>query len=154
MLRKSHLLTQSGTKRVTAAALAAAIARNEWSNADAGEALGCSEGTIRNRLDTGTADKQMPVHELRRSIVVDGPEMANAILADINHRVVPVHCETAPDALAAAGAAARCAADIIAAAPDGFDPDEAKLLLPAITRLQHELAGLEAHLRSIAAAAT
>ncbi len=86
-MTKCSLITQSHTKRQTALALAEAKTRNHWSNGDAGDALGCGEGTIRNRLDADDAKNQMTVHELLRSIQADGPHIANSILAIVDHRV-------------------------------------------------------------------
>lgn len=148
-MTKCTLITQSHTKRATAAALAEAKVRNDWSNSDAGDAIGCGEGTIRNRLDADDPKNQMTVHELRRSLQADGAHIANAILADVGYRVTPTGCESAPDALAVAGASARCAAEIITAAPGGFDPDEAKRLLPIVTAQMSELASLESMLRKV-----
>lgn len=149
-MTKRRLITQSDTKRVTAAALAEAKSRNRWSNADAGDALGCAEGTIRNRLDADCSKHQMTVHELVRSIDADGPGIANAILGPlVDHRAVPIVCDTAPDAIEAAGRAARCAADLIAAGADGIDADEARALIQPVVDLQATMAGLEVRLRAI-----
>lgn len=150
-MTKSALITQSRTKQVTAAALQDAKSRNGWSNGDAGDALGCGEGTIRNRLDGDDAKNQMTVHELLRSIQADGPHIANMILAIVDHRADPVCCDNAPDAIAAAGAAARCAADLIAAAPDGFSKAEARTLLPQIEAQIRQLKGLADHMREVIA---
>jgi len=147
-MSKRDLITQTRTKRATAAAIADAKLRNGWSNGDAGDALGCGEGTVRNRLEADDAKNQMTVHELLRSIQADGPHIANAILAVVRCRVATVECENAPDALAVAGASARCAAELIAAAPGGIDPDEARRLLPIVTAQRHELEQLEATLRA------
>jgi len=147
-MTKCDLITQSRTKRETAAAIAEAKARNEWSNGDAGDALGCGEGTIRNRLDADDAKHQMTVYELLRSIQSDGAHIANRIMRVVKHRLVPTDCSSAPDALAVAGSAARCAAEIITAAPGGFDRDEAKRLLPIVVAQQADLAALETLLRS------
>lgn len=150
-MTKSRLITQSDTKRATASAIADAKVRNRWSNADAGDALGCAEGTIRNRIDADCCKHQMTVHELARSIDADGPHIANAILGPlVAHRVVPLICDTAPHALEAAGRAARCAADLIAAGADGIDAHEARNLIPDVVALQATLAGLEVRLRAIA----
>lgn len=151
-MTKCDLITQSHTKRVTASALANAKARNSWSNGDAGDALGIAEGTIRNRLDGDDPKHQMTVHELLRSITGDGTDIANEILAIVKHRVSPVACDNAPDAIAVAGSAAQCAADIITAAPDGFDEGEAKALLPGVSALATTLIALEAQLRAVISA--
>jgi hypothetical protein len=148
-MTKFAIITQSHTKRATAAALAEAKARNRWSNSDAADALGCGEGTIRNRLDADDPKNQMTVHELRRSLQADGPHIANAILSDVGFGVVSTECDSAPDALAVAGASARCAAEIISMAPGGFDPDEARRLLPIVTAQKCELAALETMLRKV-----
>lgn len=148
-MTKPFLITQTHTKRETAAAIAEAKARNGWSNNDAGDALGCGEGTIRNRMEADDPKNQMTVHELLRSIQADGPHIANRILRSVDYRVVPTSCDSAPDAIAVAGNAARCAAEIITAAADGFDRDEAKRLLPLVVAQQAELAALETMLRGV-----
>lgn len=153
-MTKCALITQSLTKRRTAAALLAAKARREWSNSDMGDALGCGEGTIRNRIDGDDAKNQMTVHELLRSIQADGAHIANDILAIVDHRATPRRCTSAPDAIAAAGAAARCAAEIIEAAPGGFDRSEAVKLLPSIEQEIEALTALADHLREVIAGAT
>lgn len=150
-MTKCDLITQSHTKRVTASALANAKARNSWSNGDAGDALGIGEGTIRNRLDGDDPKHQMTVHELLRSIKTD-TGIANEIMAIVKHRVSPTDCDNAPDAIAVAGSAARCAADIITAAPGGFDEGEAKALLPGVSALATTLIALEARLRAVISA--
>jgi hypothetical protein len=150
-MTKCDLITQSHTKRVTASALANAKARNSWSNGDAGDALGIGEGTIRNRLDGDDPKHQMTVHELLRSINTD-TGIANEILAIVKYRVSPTDCDNAPDAIAVAGSAARCAADIITAAPGGFDEGEAKALLPGVSALATTLIALEAQLRAVISA--
>lgn len=147
VMTKSMLITQSSTKRATAAAIAEAKARNDWSNRDAGDALGCGEGTIRNRIDAEDAKNQMTVHELLRSIQADGPHIANRILEGVAYRVLPKSYAAAPDALAVAGGAARCAAEIIAASPGGFDRNEAAKLIPIVVEQQENLAALEQLLR-------
>lgn len=150
-MTKCDLITQSHTKRVTASALANAKVRNSWSNGDAGDALGIGEGTIRNRLDGDDPKHQMTVHELLRSIKAD-TGIANEIMAIVKHRVSPTDCDNAPDAIAVAGSAARCAADIITAAPGGFDEGEAKALLPGVSALATTLIALEAQLRAVISA--
>jgi hypothetical protein len=149
-MRKAVILTQSSVKRTTAAAISAAKKRRAWSNGDAGDALGCSANTIANRLDADDPKHQMSVYELLRSVPADGVHIANDIFADVQHRLVPDHCDTVPDAIDAAGAAARCAADILTAGVDGFSKEEAEQLLPGIVDLQVKYAGLEALLRRIA----
>lgn len=147
----NHALpTKSAAKRATAAAIAETKARRGWSNADAGDVLGISEGTVRNRLDAETIQHQMQVDELARSIVLDGPDIANRILGPLaGVRVVAIDCgDGAPCALAAAGASARGAADLIEAAPDGISREEAIRLLPGVVHLQTMFAGLEVRLRS------
>lgn len=89
VLAPRALITQSHTKRTTAAAISAAKARNGWSNSDAADALGCCEGTIRNRLDTDAPNNQMTVHELLRSLQSDGRGIANDILAAVEYEVQP-----------------------------------------------------------------
>lgn len=151
-MTKSGLITQTDTKRLCAAAIADAKARNDWSNSDAGDALGCGEGTIRNRLNTDDVGNQMTVHELRRSLRADGTHIANKILTEDGYRVVPTGSEGAPDALTVAAMQTRCAADLIDAAPDGIDFEEAKRLLPRVVEQQDSLASLEAMFRRIIAA--
>lgn len=148
-MTKSALITQTSTKLATAAALGEAKARRKWSNSDAADALGCGEGTIRNRLEGDDPKNQMTVHELRRSLAADGTHIANRILADDGYRVVSAGCDSAPDALAIAAAQTRCATDLIEAAPDGFDPGEAERLLPGIVAQIDRLSALEGHLRRV-----
>lgn len=146
-MTKFGLITQSDTKRATAAALADAKRRRCWSNSDAADALGCGEGTIRNRLDADDPKHQMTVHELRRALRTDGPHIANGILADDGYRVVSSACDSAPDALTVAGQQTRCAAELIESAPGGIDFDEAQRLLPMVVAQQDSLSALEGHLR-------
>jgi hypothetical protein len=146
-----RVLTQSATKRQTAAALAERKAQLGWSNGDAGDVLGCGEGTIRNRLDGDDPKNQMTVHELLRSIQGDDTHIANHIMALVDCAVVRTGKGAAPDALAAAGHSARCAAELIAAAPDGFDTKEARHLLPLVIQLIGELGGIETMLRDVIA---
>lgn len=151
-MTKCGLITQSSTKRVTALAIAEAKRRNGWSNGDAGDALGIAEGTIRNRLDGDDPKNQMTVFELLRSIQSDGPHIANTIFTIVGHRVDATACGSAPDALAAAGEAARCAAEIIQAAPNGFDRTEAQHLLPILEGQIAQQTALANFLRGIIAA--
>ena len=95
-LRIFGLITQSHSKRVVAAAISAAKARNDWSNSDAADALGCSEATIRNRLDEDAPNNQMTVHELLRSIQSDEGRIANDILRDLGFRLETI--DPTPDA--------------------------------------------------------
>ena len=150
-MTKCDLITQSRTKRQTALAISEAKLRNGWSNGDAADALGCGEGTIRNRIDADDAKNQMTVHELLRSIQADGPHIANSILAIVDHRVHAIACDNVPDAIAAAGDSARCAAELIAAAPGGFDKNEALALLPLVENQIATLIGLADHLREVIA---
>jgi len=151
-MTKFALITQSDTKRATAAAIQDAKTRRKWSNSDAGDALGCGEGTIRNRLDSDDPGNQMTVHELRRSLRSDGTHIANKILADDGYRVVSTGADSAPDALTVAAMQTRCAAELIDAAPDGIDYEEAKRLLPRVVEQQDSLAALEGMLRRTIAA--
>jgi hypothetical protein len=150
-MTKCDLITQSRTKRQTALAISEAKQRNGWSNSDAGDALGCGEGTIRNRLDGDDAKNQMTVHELLRSIQADGPHIANTILAMVDHRAHPITCDSVPDAISAAGTSARCAAELIQAAPGGFDKLEAIGLLPLVEQQIQTFIGLADHLREVIA---
>lgn len=95
VLRTSRLITQSHTKRVVAAAISSAKARNDWSNSDTADALGCCEATVRNRLDAESPNNQMTVHELLRSIQSDDAHIANEIFAEVGHKVQPLVTETA-----------------------------------------------------------
>lgn len=155
-MTKPHVITKSDTKRITAAALSEAKARNGWSNADAGDTLGISEGTVRNRLADDEPDKHhMTVYELTRAIAAGELALANKILGDlVGHHVAPnAGVIDAATALDAAGAAASCAAELIAAAADGkIDADEARELLPRIVKLIATMTGLEARVRDIVAA--
>jgi len=146
-MTKSLVITQSSTKRLCAAALADAKSRHDWSNQDAGDALGCGEGTIRNRLNTDDVGNQMTVHELRRSLGADGTHIANKILSGDGYLVVPVTAADAPDAFALAASSSRCTAELIEAAQDGFDFDEATSLLPKVVEQREGLASLEVLLR-------
>lgn len=149
-MTKRLLITKSLTKRITAAAIAEAKARNGWSNADAGDALDCSEGTVRERLDADEAGKQMTVHELRRVTQADGAAIANRILADLGYRLVPIAGgAAAPDAMALAVQQARCNADLLEAAPDGIDLGEARRLLPQYVALADTITHFKAQLRAI-----
>ncbi|NYT43130.1 hypothetical protein HZY97_20310 [Sphingomonas sp. R-74633] len=131
-MTKCGLITHSRTKRVTAGALADAKTRNDWSNGDMGDAMGCGEGTVRHRLNADDPSHQMTVHELLRLTQADGPRVANAIFADIQHALVPDVHDTVPDALAAASGAALCASALIEAAPGGIDLVEWRRLLPTL----------------------
>ncbi len=148
-MTKRAVITQTNTKRITASAISEAKERNGWSNGDAGDALGCGEGTIRNRLEADDPKHQMTVYELLRSIDADGPHIANRILGAVDFRAMPKGCTSAPDALALAGSQARCAAELIAAVPGGIDRNEAFQLLPLVVTQQASLAALETLLRSI-----
>lgn len=151
-MTKTRVITQAHTKRTTAAALADAKSRRDWSNADLGDALGVSEGTIRNRIDGDCPNHQMNVFELARSIQSDGVDIANRILGElVDHHVEPNGCASAIDAIAIAGLQAQCAADLITAGADGFDREEAKTLLPKVVEQIGRLEGLEAHLRAVIA---
>ena len=153
-MTKARPLTKSSTKRVTASALAEMKAANEWSNADAADVLGISEGTVRNRLADDTDDHQMTVYELARVIAAGQVPMATRILRDlVDHHVSPDCGADAPSALEAAESCARHAAALIAAGIDGIDPGEAGQLLPGLVKLQAELAGLEARFRELIASA-
>jgi len=144
-------LTQSRTKLVTADALSDAKKRRGWSNGDAGDALGCGEGTIRNRLDQDDPGHQMTVYELLRSVLADGTHIANAIFDEIDHHLRPHGCASAPDAIEVAYQQTKCAAELIAAAPGGYDLEEARRLLPIVAAQNASGAVLEAQLRAIIA---
>jgi hypothetical protein len=144
-------LTQSRAKRVIASALTDAQKRRDWSNADLGDALGCGEGTIRNRTDIDDTGKQMTVYELLRSVAADGTHIANAIFAEVQHQLRPTGCSSAPDAIAIAYEQTRCAAELIAASPGGYDLEEATRLLPMVVDQNARGALLEAELRRIIA---
>lgn len=150
---KRRPITKSDAKRAAAAAIADAKERNRWSNADAGDVLGISEGTVRNRLgaDEEPDKHQMTVYELARAIAGGEASLATRILRDLcGYHVAPDGGADAPTALDAAAKAARCAAELIAAAADGVDADEARSLLPRLVELQAELGGLEARFRELA----
>jgi hypothetical protein len=146
-MTKTTLITQSNTKRLCAAAIADAKERHDWSNRDAGDALGCGEGTIRNRINTDDVGNQMTVHELRRSLAADGTHIANRILSGDGYLVMPVDTAEPADAFAIAASGARCTAELIEAAQDGFVFDEAISLLPKVVEQREGLARLEALLR-------
>lgn len=147
------LITQSHTKKAAASALAEAKARHGWSNTDLGDALGCGEGTIRNRLDTDSPGNQMTVHELLRSIQSDGPAIANRILGEVGYRATPTQAAPDADVLLVASRAALCASELITAAPDGIDPKEAQHLLPLLVDHVAQLTALKETLRVIAQSA-
>lgn len=131
-MTKAPILTQSHAKRVSAAALSTLKARRDWSNADLGEAMGCGEGTVRNRLDGDSSNNQLTAHELVRLTLADGPAVANALFGEVGFELVPDAHGSAPDALVAASGAARCAAALIERSPDGIDLKEWRELLPLL----------------------
>lgn len=147
--------TKSSAKRVTAAGLAEAKTRNAWSNADAGDVLGISEGTVRNRLCDDEPDKHhMTVFELARAIAHGEISLANYILGKLcHHHVVPLQGASAASAIDAAQSCARNAAQMLEAAADGvIDYDEAVALLPGVNQLQAKVGAFEARLRETIAA--
>lgn len=156
-MTKAIIITKSATKLATAAALAEAKRRRSWSNADAAEVLGTSEGTVRNRLAEDEPDKHhMTVHELARAIAAGEVPMVNQILTDlVGYHVAPNATSIElPDVLDTAQAAARAAAELIAAAADGeVDAAEADSALPRLVELQAELTGLIEQFRPLAAKA-
>ena len=96
MLTKSESITQSLTKRVCAKALNDVIHTKGLSRDDAGDVLGCSGGTIKNRLDADSSDCQMTVYELARGIRAFGPAFGNAILIALTgHKLAPVEAPAA-----------------------------------------------------------
>lgn len=96
MLTKSESITQSSAKRVCANALNAEIQKRRLSRDDAGDILGCSGGTIKNRLDAFSSDCQMTVYELARGIKEFGPAFGNAILIELTgYKLVPVEVSNA-----------------------------------------------------------
>lgn len=141
-MTKCALLTHSHTKRITAAALTAAKARRDWSNGDLADAMGCGEGTIRNRLTDDEPSHQMTVHELRRVTQADGPMIANAIFADLEYQLVPDNPESAIDALTVAHGAANCAAALIEASPGGISVAEWRTLMPILEAQDQRLSSL------------
>ena len=144
-----RLITQSSTKRVTAAAIGDAKARRSWSNADAGDALGVAEGTIRNRLEADCPKHQMTVFELLRALQSDGVAIPNRIMADAGYEVVPTVCASATDAIVTAGRQAHCASEIIAAAVDAvITREEWRRLMPVIVQAQADLAAMAAQGRA------
>jgi hypothetical protein len=150
-MTKCGLITHSHTKRRTAAALAALKASRSFSNADMGDAMGCGEGTVRNRLESDDPSHQMTVHELVRLTQALGSSVANAIFADIGHQLVPDVHDSAADALGAAGASARCTAALIEAAPGGIDRAEARRLLPLLEAQDALISGMIVHCRHVLA---
>jgi hypothetical protein len=147
-MRDSGIISQSLTKRTTAAALADRVRANNWSNSDAGDVLGISEGTIRNRLDGDEPSKQMTVHELARSVKYDGPAMANAILS----KLVGFHLErdereSAAEALDLTADGAQCAAALLAMSPE-LSPADRRALLAKVINIKITLGGVEALLRA------
>lgn len=152
-MTKRVLITKTSTKRVTAAAIAEAKARNGWSNADAGDALDCSEGTVRLRTDGEDVGNQMTVHELRRITQADGAAVADRIFADLGYRLSgasAVDGDAAGAALQLAASKATLIGQLIAAAADDqINRDEAKLLLPQLAALSEQLTGFMAHLRAV-----
>lgn len=131
-MTKSAHITQSSTKRITAAALAELKRLREWSNSDLGEALGCGEGTARNRLCDDDPNNQMPVHELRRLIAAGEFGTVNSIFADLGVHLEQDVFDTPTDALQAAAASSRCSVALIEAAPDGISKAEWRVLLPLL----------------------
>ena len=149
-MTKTSLITKSSTKRVGASALLEVKARREWSNVDLGDAMDCSEGTVRLRIDGDDVAKQMTMHEARRITQADGPAVLNALLSDIGYCLSPI-ADLLPDVnpMGVAATAARTASDLITLAVDGIDPDEAAVLLPLAVTLTADLTDLKAHLRAI-----
>jgi hypothetical protein len=86
VLGPTRLLTKTSVKRKIAAAIAEAQSRNDWSDNDAGEILGCSDGTIGNRKKGDDPHNQMTVYELLRAATAD-PALANDIVALIDMRL-------------------------------------------------------------------
>lgn len=132
-MRNVPHFTQSSTKRIVAAALAALKAARQWSNGDLGDALGCGEGTARNRLCDDDTNNQMPVHELRRLIASGELSTVNAIVADLGVHVEPDAPDAPGDPLQAAAASSRCSVALIEASADGrITDDEWRVLIPLL----------------------
>ena len=150
-MTKPRLIAKSFTKRVTAAALVEAKARNGWSNADAGDALGCSEGTVRLRCDGDDVANQMTVHELLRVTQADGAAIANRIFGEVGHRLTETTAGASDgDALGIAAAQAAIVGQLIEAMADQrIDAKEAAALLPQLVTLTERMVSFKAHLRAI-----
>jgi hypothetical protein len=145
-MTKLGLITQSHTKRVTAAAIANAKARNGWSNSDAADALGTCEGTVRNRLDADCPKNQMTVHELLRSLPHD-IGIANDVLAPAGHKVVPLDGTKAPD-MSLPCIVARFQLELSLALEDGrLDPEELRRMRPQIEALGEAVDGLRERMK-------
>lgn len=80
VLMNSRSITKSSVKRETANALADVQRSMELSKNDLADLLGCSYGTIVNRLDGDSPDCQMTIYELVRGIRELGPTFGNAVL--------------------------------------------------------------------------
>lgn len=150
-MTKTKLLSQIGTKQIVAEALRDTKKRNGWSNAETGDAMGCGEGTVRNRLDDEDASHQMTVHELRRLIAVDGSTALDSMIADLGYRtIVTDDCQRHADPMTLAAAKARAAADLIAALSDGnISREEAARLLPQFECLVGDIVHMKGQLRAI-----
>lgn len=94
-MRNNRTLTKSAAKRAEAAAISEFKHRHAMSNADVGDVMGASDGTVRNRMDADDADKGLTVYELARLINDPrfGPEFGSAVLSALTGYVV-----SAPDA--------------------------------------------------------
>lgn len=149
-MTKQRLITKSSTKRITAAALTEAKARNGWSNADLGDGMDCSEGCARLRMDGDDPKNQMTVHELRRITQSDGPAVANLIFADLHYRLDGGVAELPTEILHVSASLARLAAAISSAAAGGpLNAVDARALLPDAVEVSRQIHGLKALLRAL-----
>lgn len=82
------ILTQRISKARCADLIRAAKRANGWTNTDAGDAMGCCEGTVRNRLDDDTPKDQMTVYELARLIAACDPKAIGDELAALGLAVL------------------------------------------------------------------
>lgn len=155
MLMLRGIITQSRAKRAFAEAVLHEKGARELSNHDVGDVLGCGEGTVRNRLDTDSAENQPLAYELSRGIREWGADFGNRFITPLTgYILVPARCDSEADPVRIAAEMGDCLARILTADADKIIRHaEAKLLLPIVEAVVGKLNAFAEKLRGIIARA-